>query len=362
MHNKIFTVLNYIKYTILFETKELNIKNITKKISEKIIKNQTVKQLIMHNLKMQGKAIKGVIKDVFITDIIDVNDVDFFEVINSKLSSYFCSYLLNIIFYSLKENVLNQILFNPDLDSLMHNEYFNNLIDNIFNKIKFNFVPKLKMNVNANKITIYNGLELPKSKSYLEIIIKYVDEDIAPKYLEQEGNIRTKVIKQEKEQETLQEFNKKVERYEENVRVEINKQEYLKAIYNENNNQLKKMILNDYLKYFIIKYIEKKEVNYKINESLLSFLKFIIKIKFSERKNQHYDFENTIEEFAKIIIFVQEYKEDINSIFDIFIDIQKYCKNIEELMGNILDDEIIEYEISERNKKYTKNINISLFN
>ena len=362
VENRIFTVLNYIKYTILFETKELNIKNITKKISEKIIKNQTVKQLIMNNLKMQGKAIKGVIKDVFITDIIDVNDVDFFEVINSKLSSYFCSYLLNIIFHSLKENVLNQILFNPDLDSLMHNEYFNNLIDNIFNKIKFNFVPKLKMNVNANKITIYNGLELPKSKSYLEIIIKYVDEDIAPKYLEQEGNIRTKVIKQEKEQETLQEFNKKVERYEENVRVEINKQEYLKAIYNENNIQLKKMILNDYLKYFIIKYIEKKEVNYKINESLLSFLKFIIKIKFSERKNQHYDFENTIEEFAKIIIFVQEYKEDINSIFDIFIDIQKYCKNIEELMGNILDDEIIEYEISERNKKYTKNINISLFN
>ena len=42
--------------------------------------------------------------------------------------------------------------------------------------------------------------------------------------------------------------------------------------------------------------------------------------------------------------------------------IYSYYKNIEELMGNILDDEIIEYEISERNKKYTKNINISLFN
>ena len=43
----------------------------------------------------------------------------------------------------------------------MQNEFFNNIITTHFQKIKFNFVPPIKMNVNANKITIYNGLEIP---------------------------------------------------------------------------------------------------------------------------------------------------------------------------------------------------------
>ena len=361
VENKIFTILNYMKYTILFETKTLNMKNLTKQISENIITNKTIKELILNNLKRQGKTIKGIINEVFITDIIEVNDVDFFEVINSKLSSYFCSYLLNIIFYSLKENILNQILFNPILDSIMNDEYIYILINNIFDRTKFNFTPKLKMNVNANKITIYNGLEIPKSKNFLEIIIKYVDEEIASKYLENENHLRTKIIKQEKEQSTLQEFNKKIDRYEENVKVEMNKQEFFKVIFNSKE-LLKKMILHDYLKYFIIKYIEKKEVDYKTNEALFSFLQLIIKLKLSQKNNRYYEFEYTIEEFIKIIIFLQGYKEEIKSIFDIFIYVQKYCSNIEEYMENILDDEVIEYEISDRNKRYTKKINIGLFN
>ena len=82
-------------------------------MSEKIMKNETIKNLIKKNIKSQSKSIKGIVKNVFISDI-DENDVDFFEVINSKLSSYFVSYLLNIIFYGFKENILNQILINPN--------------------------------------------------------------------------------------------------------------------------------------------------------------------------------------------------------------------------------------------------------
>ena len=108
IENKIFTVLNYMKYTILFETKSLNLKNYTTEIAERVIKNDKIKELINKNLKIQGKSIKGIIKDAFTTEISEVNDVDFFEVINSKLSTYFCLYLSKIIFYTLKENILNQ--------------------------------------------------------------------------------------------------------------------------------------------------------------------------------------------------------------------------------------------------------------
>ena len=361
IENKIFTVLNYMKYIILYETKSLNQKNYTTEIAERIIKSDILKPLIRENLKKQGKSIKGIINNVFISEIIDVNDVDFFEVLNSKLSTYFFSYLLNIILFTLKENILNPLLSNSHSDLIMKNEYFNSLIQNAFDKIKFKFVPPVKLNINANKVTIYNGLEIPKSKSYIDVIIKYVNEKINQKYIANEEKLR-KVIDVEKENESTKEYHKNLDKFEENIKVEMEKIELFKSIYNQNDEELKKMILNDYLKYFIILYLEKKETDYKINEKLLNFLKLIIKIKFSENNNQHYEFENKIEEFAKILLFTQGYKEDIKNLFDIFIDVVKYFGNLEEYMNNILDEEIIKYEISERNKKYTKIVNINFFN
>ena len=361
IENKIFTILNYLNYTILFETKSLNRRNFTTNISEKIINNQKIKEFIQKNLKKQGKFIKNVIKDIFITDIIEINDVDFFEVINSKLSIDFCTYLLKIVLFSLKENVLTQILNNPHFDLIMQNEYFSNFINNIFDKTNFNFVPPIKMNVNANKITIFNGLQIPKSKSYLELLIKYVNEDIYVNYLENEQLLR-KNIKQEKIEETIKKYNKKLDRLEENIKIEINKIELFKAIFNQNNIEIKNMILEDYTKYFIIKYIEKKDINYLINEKLLNFLNLIIQVKFSDKHNQYYEYENTIEEFIKIVLFTQGYKEDIKILFDIYIELEKYCPNIEERMMNILEEDIIKYEISERNRRYTKIVNINIFN
>ena len=134
--------------------------------------------LINKNLKIQGKSIKGIIKDAFTTEISEVNDVDFFEVINSKLSTYFCLYLSKIIFYTLKENILNQILNTNHFDMIMQNDYFYNIVHTAFEKKTFNFVPPLKMNINANQITIYNGLEIPQSKLNLDKLIKYINEQI----------------------------------------------------------------------------------------------------------------------------------------------------------------------------------------
>ena len=362
LENKIFTILNYMKYTILFETKELNMKNCTNVIAEKIIKNQTVKNLINNNLKKQGKLIKNVIKDVFISDNLEVNDVDFFEVIGTKLSTYFCLYLLKIVLHSLKSNILNQMINNPHIDLIMKNDFFNNLIMNNFDKTNFNFVPPIRMNINYNKITIYNGLEIPQSKTYLDQLINYTNNEISIRYLKNEELLRKNYVKEEKCEEVTQKYMKQLDRFEDNIKTEMNKNDLFKSIYSQNNEELKAIILEDYLKYFIIKYIEKKNINYTINESLLSFLKLIIRVKLNDANNHHYAFENTQEEFIKIILFTSGYKDEIKSLFDIYIDIQKYCEDITEIIMKVLDEEIIKYEISKRNQKHSKIVNICFFN
>ena len=358
--NKIFVVFNYMDYNILYETKELNSKNFTKEITRKIIENDYIKELINNNLKLQGKSIKGIIKDVFISDNIEVNDVDFFEIINSKLSNYFCLYLLNIIYHALNENILIQILFGNHFDSISKIEYFQNLINSTFIKEKFG--QKLKTRINANQIKIYNGLDIPKIKNYLDIIVNYIDKDISQRYIENEELLRKNYKKEEKIIETKRKYYYQLQRFEDNLKNELNKYEIFTIIYKQEDGNLKKLLLEDYFKYFIIKMLEDKEVDYKANENMLNFLIFIIQIKLSPNNNKNYDFDYSNEEFIKIILFTQSYKDDLRNLFETFIEVNKYCPNIVELMKNFLNEGKIKYEISDRNKKHTEIVNKSFFN
>ena len=365
IENKIFTTLNYINYTIFYETEDLNKKNYTTKVAEKIIANDKIKELILNNLKKQGRSIKGVVKDIFVSDIMEMNDVDIFEVIGTKLSTYFCSYLLKIILHAYKENVLNQLLCNPKFELILQNEYFLNLITKTFETIKFNFRPPLKLKINGNNVIIYNDFKIPKSKPYFDLIIKYVKSDIIEKkkdsLVDVEQSLRKNLIG-EKIDKTRKDYTDKIKRFEENLKTEINKYEIFKAIFNQNNAELKIILMEDYLKYYIVIYSEKNNVDYLVNEKLLSFLKLIIKTKLSDMHNHHYEFNGSLIEFIKIILFTQAYINEIKCFLDIFIEVHKYCENIEELMIKILDEEKIKYENSERNKAYTEIVNINFFN
>ena len=99
-----------------------------------------------------------------------------------------------------------------------------------------------------------------------------------------------------------------------------------------------------------------------LNEKLLSFLKLIIICKLSENHNHHYEFNGSITEFIEIVMFSQAYINEIKCFLDIFVEMSRYCENIEELMIKILDEEKIKYEISERNKAYTAVVNMNFFN
>ena len=353
---KIFKILNYLKFEFFYQTKDFNSGNCKSKLQEKIIENRKLKEFILKNIEKQGKSIKDIINEVFISEIIEVFDVDFIEVIYSKLNSNFYMYLLNIIYYILSRNILIPILNEQRLDMLLKNNYFKTLINSEFHNISFNFVPQLKLDINANKISIYNGLSIPLSKLYLDKIINYINEQICLRYIINEELMRKNHINEEE----ISIFYDELERLESNIKVEINKDEFFQNIYNNNN--LANMLLEDYLKYFIIKFLEKNEIDFKYNESVYKFLIIIIKVKLGEENNTNYNFKNTIEEFIKIILFTQGYKNDIKILFNIFSDIKNYCENIEDRICNILNESIIKYEISDRNKEYTKEVNISFFN
>ena len=359
--NKIYYILNFIRYNILFETKQINNKNYINEIANRIISNNKIKDLLKKNIQKQGKNLGGILNEVFTSDSLEVNDIDFYEVINSKLTNYLSLCLLKIIFAGLKENILNQIVISDNFDLFMQNNYFSNIIRAYFDKVNFNF--NIKLGINLNNITIYNGLQIPQSKSNLDKIIKYVDDEICHRYIENEDLLRKTYEDTDKINEIVDEYSNNMKKFESNIQVELNNYDFFKEIYHQTNDKIKQFMREDYLKYYGIKIVEKKQVNdYIINENILKTIFLLIKIKFGETgRINNFNYSNDINEFIKIILFMEGYKEDILNIIDIILEIYNFF-DIEKYMLDILNQNIIKYEESNRNKKYTKKVNNFFFN
>ena len=370
LDNNLFTVLNYIKFNILNETEEINNKNIISILSKKIFENLELKKLLKQNIQIQSDGLKDIINEVFLTNAIEVNDVDFFEVIHSILIMNFSKFLLKIIYHLLKQHLLLQIVDKDEYNNLNNNNFFSELISEELNKKVFNFVPQLKPVINGNQIIIYNGLQIPESKLFLERINVYINNEIFNRYVENEDSLRKKYFTDEEINKAKDIYKNEIDQLNDNIRVEIEKYEFYKNIF-KNKDSYPKKLFNDYLIFFIIKYLEKNAIDdFTINKKILSFLILIIKLKlkYSEEKKkfnkpiENFKFKYTEEEFINILIFTQGYKNDLFTLFNIYIQILKYFPNIEESLTWILNSNIIKYEISERNKEYAKIVNLLLFN
>ncbi len=253
--NHIYSILNYINYNILFETKEINSKNYISEIAQRIIQNKTIKDLFQTNIEKQGNSSKDIIIEVLTSDVLEVNDVDFMDVINSKLVNIYSLYFLKIILTGFKDNILNQLLINKNYEIFLQNDFFKNIIIKYFEKKTFNFVPPIKLGINKNNITIYNGLQIPHSKIYFDKIIKYVNDEINERFIENENLLRKIYEDQREIFEMTEEHSNHMKRFEDNILVELNKYDFFKEIYNQTNDKIKKLLREDYIRYYAIKII-----------------------------------------------------------------------------------------------------------
>ena len=359
IENQIFKIINYLDYNILFQTENLNFKNYTSKITETIINGIFLQNQIIASLKNQAKTIKSTVRDVFLSEKIEINDIDFLEVINTNLSKDFSNCLLKIIYSSLKDNILNPFIINQDIHKLLKNDYFHNLIVSYFENSGNVRKYKLNININANKIKIYNGLKIPKSFDHLNDLVNYFDK-IKERFMKNEDSLR-EIIKSDEEMATkIITYNKNLKKYHDNLRIQMLSNDFFKEIYNIEYNEI---IKEDYLIYYVIKYIEKKELDYKYNKKLVQFLKLLIsiKLKICEEEKNINNIIDPVNEFITILLFTQGYKNDIKQIFDRYLDVIKFCDNFEEIIQAYLEEKKIKYEDSQRCKKCTKIVNISLF-
>ena len=222
------------------------------------------------------------------------------------------------------------------------------------------------MKINGNNMKIYNEFKIPKSIRDLKNIIDYVNTNFIERKKDSLVSVEQSLRKQlanDQIEEARKNYSDNLISFENNLKSEINSEsEIFKAIFNQNNIELKNYLIDDYLIYYLINYYTTNNVDYSLNDKILSFLKLIIKSKLSNTHNHLYEFTGEPNEFVKIILFSQVDIREIKYFLDIFIEMSRFCENIEGRMIKVLNENKISYENSERNKGYTSIVNISFFN
>ena len=351
--NNLFLIINYLNYNIIFENEEVNSNNYTSKVYKLITENEFLQEQLINYLKIQGKNIKNSIKDIFISTSLEVNDIDFIEVILTKLSESYQKIFLQIIYACLNDNILNPFIINKDINDLLKDIKFKNLITGYFENSTN--TKALKMKLNANNITIYNGLKLPKSFQNFNYLINNFME-ISEQFNKNEESLRKNYKDEIRAQEKEKKYKENLKKYKDRF-IQIMKDDFFESIYN-----LKKQetLIDDYLLYFIVKNIKKKDIQYNQYIKLLKFLKLLIKIKLDSSKDEN-NSEESENDFITIFLFTQGYNNFIKEIFARYLDVIKYCENFQDIVEKYLEENKIKYEESKRKKNYSEIVNICLF-
>lgn len=132
----------------------------------------------------------------------------------------------------------------------MRNEFFRNIILSYLTITEFDVKPKL--GINSNKITIYNGLQLPQSKSNINSIVTFVNETIIQRFIDNENLLRNEY--ENNDLDVNETYQGQLDQFKSNILIEFNNIEYFRVIYNQNDQQIKKLLLKDYLNILLLRY------------------------------------------------------------------------------------------------------------
>ena len=162
IENNITNVLNYIKFNLPIQNKEINSNNMKEQIANIILKKDILKNLFTDYLIEQGKGIKDLFKNAFKYYNKEEKNEEFFQIIDNEIKKNFIIFLLKIILHLLKKDILIPLYYN--LDIIMKNKYLYDMIKSEFNQN--NYCP-VKLSLNGNNIKVFINLKIPNIKIQL---------------------------------------------------------------------------------------------------------------------------------------------------------------------------------------------------
>ena len=196
----IYNIFSYFIYTFKSQIKNIDVNksNYNKYIVEYLTENEYFKNKILNeilNLNLSNE--EDIIKDLFINNQINPNNIDFISVISDYLKNYILQYLTQFVFKSELKYILSPLLSHKnDKKQIFDNKFFIYTIDNAFQEINNDKEVKFINQIGSNYLTILLGIQIPGIKSIIDDLISFINDKqidnlkLSESYFENENEIR----------------------------------------------------------------------------------------------------------------------------------------------------------------------------
>ena len=343
----LFHAFTSISYNIKINFSDIKEKEYIEKICDLIHKDDKLKKVIKNKILNKIKDMKdNLILKIFIEYNFEDNDVDLITVIIKQMKSIYNKELTNTLIQLEKNNILSTKLLS---EKEMKNEIFDKIYEDYFSNNESSNENYTSFSQNI-QIDLIIGLSYPYIISVFQEINNYTNL-IIDEYLEINDDIDDK------------DYSNNKNRLEKNIQKEFEKQYFAEIINNQNSN-LKKMKLGEFLfKDYIIYYLSKSKDKIT-NKNILTFFNCFFEIysllKYDENI-EIFDNENkeifNIENISKFILFIESYKDYIYPFIHFICSIDSYINDF----LNYFIPEFKNFEIKNRKISNPKLILIRIF-
>ena len=250
------------------------------------------------------------------------------------------------------------------------------------NKISTNFNMKNKLNVILNIKIPYISKNILIGK-----IFKYIKDEIVFNYSDNESKLMDVIKDNSLIEETINDYFVKLNQLNENIYIQLINQEIIKDIIYSNDQYLITSLYEDFLLLFLLdgkrfengnnfvefyrfidiliqlRFLNIKDNNFAfVNENKTVHLLKIHDILFNNNINDKNTNKNKIGlMLAKILGFIFAYQNEINILLEIFSYMNKYIPNLIQIFEDIIINNEVKNEISERNPDYCRIVKESFF-
>ena len=387
----LYRSLSYMKFNIPFSLGNLNELTYAKKLTDFISSDKKLMEVIKNCLKKQLNSEENIISKIFKTELsISPIDIDIISVVKKNLVESYLTKLTALYYKADQDQFFSTLLSLNELKS--KNDDNNKIFEEIINKTKEKYLDQLEMlnsdepnddeNENKNEkkkfeiiekpgmneIYIIFGLKLPGVKPIISSVVKKF-KNHTNKYRKNEDSLR-KEIPEDQVEAQKKNYQKEIKKYNNTIYKELDKVSNLLSL--EKDDYSKKeffdLFLEDYYTLFIINNVnsiknynkDKNNTKEEIDlNSLKKFLKLIIKKRIES--NKIFKEKDPSKIVASTLNWILHYSTEIANILEIFSKLIKYASNLYEQIEEIINQNQIKYEISERSREYTSIVNLPIF-
>ena len=414
----LFNAFSYFKHDFTMDVEGIKDDNYSKEVINYLKENKELRESILKCVLRQKTKERDFFGEILKKNYFTKDDIEIISIVQRHLSELFTDNLSQFVYKSEKDHFLSTFIFNKfynkvnnkknndnnkkdnnkiedekeeeinlngdnkinkekkdknknkekkeDIQDYLNNKLVKKLIDVYLENLDTTQTKKYVKKIQSNKITLSLGMKLPGMRHNNGLFKSYIKNELSEDYFENEKEMKDLNVDDDNYIMHVNNCKKKIESYQRNVETVVNNNEIIQKLDEfgkgniEDRRQFFELLSEDYYSMFLSDTFKDVKDNFNNLDEYKKVLKKMVFLRFNTNEEEGEEVD-PIKSFAKKMVWLESNNEYVSNVLNIYQKIGCQEKNLFEKIENILNNDEIKYEISERVPEYTKEINSPFF-